>query len=704
LDEEMVYESRVGDTFTLGSSTWRIEEITPDRVLVSPAPGLPGRLPFWRGDSPGRPAELGRALGAWVREVAALPQAQARARVTGTGLDPWAADNLLAYLGEQRTATGCVPDDTTIVVERFRDELGDWRVVVHSPFGARVHAPWALVLGARLRDRYGVDAAVLHSDDGIVLRLPDTVSSGAATWDAVAGGWTEEPAALDLPDLLLEPDDVAALVRAELGGSAHFAARFREAAARALLLPRRRPDKRQALWQQRQRSAQLLAVAAAHPDFPILLEAARECLQDDFDVAALAELMRDVVARRVAVVEVTTPTPSPFAQSLLFGYTAQFLYDGDAPLAERRAAALTLDPTLLAELLGNATPLADLLDPAAVLAVEAEVTGTAADRRARHREDLADVVRRHGPLPVTALAARTRPDVADLVPAWLAELEGQRRVLRVRLADCVEHWAAVEDAGRLRDALGTALPVGVPEEFTEVLPDPWADLVRRHARTHGPFTVADLATRFAVGPAAAAEVLRRLVAQGVLTVGRLRPEVLGGTGEDYCDPEVLRTLRRRSLAALRGQVEPVAQQALGVFLPDWQGVVPRDVGHDGGRRPTTRRGVDGLARVVEQLAGFAVPASALESLVLPSRVVDYSPAMLDELTGAGEVLWAGHARLAARDGLVSLHLATTADLTLATPPERVGVLTSPLHDALLDVLRDGGAFFLDQLTARVAPT
>ncbi|NTW40995.1 MAG: DEAD/DEAH box helicase, partial [Cellulomonadaceae bacterium] len=322
LDEEMVYESRVGDTFTLGSSTWRIEDITPDRVLVSPAPGVPGRLPFWKGDSQGRPAELGRAVGAWVRETAGLAPPAAREHAAAAGLDTWAADNLVAYLEEQRVATGRLPDDQTIVVERFRDEIGDWRVVVHSPFGARVHAPWALVLAARLRERYGLDAAALHSDDGIVLRLPDMVSAGAGTWDQATGTWTETDDALPLAldDLLIEPDEVAGAVRAELGASTLFAARFREAAARALLLPRRRPDKRQPLWQQRQRSAQLLAVAARFPDFPILLEAARECLQDDFDVAALTELMRDVTARRVSVVEVTTPSPSPFAQSLLFGY------------------------------------------------------------------------------------------------------------------------------------------------------------------------------------------------------------------------------------------------------------------------------------------------------------------------------------------------------------------------------------------------
>ncbi len=705
LDEEMVYESRVGDTFTLGSSTWRIEDITPDRVLVTPAPGVPGRLPFWKGDAPGRPAELGRAMGAWVRELGRAGADDARAEVERAGLDRWAADNLLAYLGEQRAATGQLPDDQTIVVERFRDEIGDWRVVIHSPFGARVHAPWALVIAARMRVRYGVDAAAMHADDGIVLRLPDMLAG-----DDAAAFHEDAGPAIDAADLLLDPEDVADAVRAELGGSAMFGARFREAAARALLLPRRRPDRRTPLWQQRQRSAQLLSVAAQYPDFPILLEAVRECLQDDFDVAALVELMGDVAARRVRLVEVTTRTPSPFAQSLLFGYTAQFLYDGDAPLAERRAAALTLDPTLLAELLGQggASQLADLLDPVAVLRTEAELAGLAPDRQARHLEDLADVVRRHGPLTTSDAAARTREEVRGEAAGWLAELEASRRVIRVRLAgvgpvgssgppgtnggaDRTEQWAAVEDAGRLRDALGVALPVGVPEAFTELLPDPLGDLVRRYARTHGPFPASGVAARFGIGVAVATDVLRRLEAAGALASGRLRPESLGGTGHEFCDTEVLRMLRRRSLAALRAEVEPVEQQALGVFLPRWQGI---------GRL----HGVDGVARAVEQLAGVAVPASALETHVLPARVSDYSPAMLDELTAAGEVLWAGHGSLAARDGLVSLHPAATADLTLPLPVDIEGdpSIDTALHRAVLAALAGGGAFFLGGLAARVA--
>ncbi|HEV6954124.1 MAG TPA: DEAD/DEAH box helicase [Promicromonospora sp.] len=723
LDEEMVYESRVGDTFTLGSSTWRIEDITTDRVLVTPAPGLPGRLPFWKGDAPGRPAELGRAVGAFVRQadaaLAADPEA-GREHLRAAGLDPWAADNLAAYLTEQRQGTGRVPDDRTIVVERFRDELGDWRVVIHSPLGARVHAPWALVISARLRARFGLDVAAMHSDDGIVLRLPDAGSSWDDLYDLgpvddgfptdaprqgddEAGGSpvvlddggkpaAQVPGRVTLEDLLLDPDEVLGAVRDELGSSVMFAARFREAAARALLLPRRRPDKRQPLWQQRQRSAQLLEVASQYPDFPIVLEAARECLQDDFDVAALTGLMRDIGSGDVRVVEVTTTTPSPFAQSLLFGYTAQFLYDGDAPLAERRAAALSLDPELLAELLGEqgTADLSELLDPGAVERTEAELTGLAPDRQARDAEGLWDLLRRTGPHDLAALRARTREDSRHAVASWLQELETSRRVIRVRFAG-EEQWAVTEDAGRLRDALGVALPVGIPEAFTELVPDPLGDLLRRHARTHGPFGATSVAQRLGLGVAVVVQGLTRLEAAGLLARGSLRPASLGGTGDEWCDPGVLRLLRRRSLAVLRAEVEPVEQEALGAFLPRWQNV-----------STGLLRGADGLVQAIEQLAGAAVPASALETLVLPARVADYSPALLDELTVAGEVLWAGHARLPGSgggDGLVSLHLADGASVTLPelAPVEEDGPLDTDLHRAVLDLLTGSGGFFLPRI-------
>ncbi|WP_093183344.1 DEAD/DEAH box helicase [Sanguibacter gelidistatuariae] len=733
LDEEMVYESRVGDTFTLGSSTWRIEDITHDRVLVTPAPGVPGRLPFWKGDSPGRPAELGRAIGAWLREATTDVGAAvvAGAPSPWPGLDAWAGDNVRSYLTDQLTATGVLPDDRTIVVERFRDELGDWRVVIHSPFGAKVHAPWALVLAARIRDRFGIDAATMHSDDGIVLRLPDlgdqptgpgslgaADGAGSGGPSGTASGSASGSSTLDLTDLLISPEDVQTDIRRELGQSALFGARFREAAARALLLPRRRPDQRQPLWQQRQRSAQLLAVASAYPDFPIVLEAVRECLQEDFDIASLTALMAELEDGRIQVVEVSTPSPSPFAQSLLFGYTTQFIYDGDAPLAERRAAALTLDPDLLAELLGQdgQAQIADLLDPAAVTRTEAELGGLAEDRQARSAEDVWDLLRRMGPLTTSDVADRTREPVRPDVAGWLFALEADRRVFRLvgpgpggpdagqqsagtgqREGDPDgARWAVVEDAGRLRDALGVAVPAWVPEVFTTPVPDAVGDLVRRFARTHGPFTARQLASALGIGVAVVEPVLRLRVTERVLVAGRLRPDVLrgpGGTGEDFCDADVLRTLRRRSLAALRADVEPVRQETLGAFLPRWQSV-------------GALRGTEGLFRVVEQLAGAALPASAVESQILPARVADYSPAMLDELTTSGEVLWCGHRELpgtrGGKDALISLHLAESAPLTLpALDPDLVESTRPDLHVRLLDLLSRSGGFFLGQLATSV---
>jgi ATP-dependent helicase Lhr and Lhr-like helicase len=666
LDEEMVYESRVGDVFTLGSTSWRIEDITHDRVLVSPAPGQPGKLPFWHGDALGRPVELGRALGSFVRELGALEPEAARERVLASGLDAWAADNLLAYLAEQREATGHVPDDRTIVVERFRDELGDWRVAIHSPYGAQVHAPWALAVAARLRERYGVDVQAMHSDDGIVLRLPDTE-------------FTNEAAPPQSDVAVFAPDEIEPLVTQEVGGSALFASRFRECAARALLLPRRNPGRRTPLWQQRQRSAQLLSVAADYGSFPVVLETMRECLQDVFDVPGLVGLMRDVEARRVRFVEVETPQPSPFARSLLFGYVAQFLYEGDAPLAERRAQALALDSSLLAELLGQAE-LRELLDLDAVMALERDLQRLSDDRRARDLEGVADLLRLLGPLTTAEALER------GATPEWLAGLEEARRAIRVRVAG-EERWAAIEDAGRLRDALGTPLPVGVPEAFMEPVRDPLGDLVARYARTHAPFPLAAVAVRFGLGTAIVAQALERLAAAGRVVEGEFLP---GGSGTEWCDAEVLRTLRRRSLAALRKEVEPVPPEALAEFLPAWQ--------HVGGRL----RGVEGVLRVVEQLQGAPVPASALESLVLPSRVSDYSPAMLDELCAAGEVVWAGHGSLPGSDGWVSLHLADSAPLTL--PDADPEALATPLHEAVLAALAGGGAFFFRQLSDAAGST
>ncbi|WP_460628370.1 Lhr family helicase [Intrasporangium mesophilum] len=693
LDEEMVYESRVGDVFTLGTSSWRIEDITHDRVLVTPAPGQAGRLPFWKGDQQGRPAELGRAVGAFVREIVGLGPERARDRVRAAGLDEWAADNLIGYLGEQREATRHVPDDRTIVVERFRDEIGDWRVAVLSPFGGQVHAPWALCVAARMRERFGVDVQAMHGDDGIVFRLPDLEfdDDGPAGSGGAAGG--RGPASSGVGQQLLElvtlePEEVNELVTQEIGGSALFAARFRECAARALLLPRRRPDRRQPLWQQRQRAAQLLQVASQYPSFPIVLEAVRECVQDVFDVPGLVALMTEIRSRAVKVVDVESSQPSPFAKSLVFGYVAQYLYEGDSPLAERRAAALALDPSLLSELLGQGEALAlrDLLDPEAVARTEAELQRLTPERGARDAEDLADLLRVLGPLSSTDILARVAQgfDPAD-VEAALKELDAARRVIAVRIAGD-DRWAAIEDAARLRDALGTALPVGVPQAFLEPVPDPLGDLVARFARTHGPFTVHTVAAWWGVGPSVAHDALRRLVSVGRVVEGELLPtESGGGHGPEFCDAEVLRLLRRRSLAALRHEVEPVSQSDLARFLPQWQGV-------GGGLR-----GREGLLRAIEQLTGAIVPASALETLVLPTRVVDYRPALLDEVMSSGEVVWRGHGSLPGDDGWVSLHLSDTAPLTL-TPPDD----TEPgqAEHVVLDALAGGGAYFFRALADR----
>ncbi|WP_083841700.1 Lhr family helicase [Mobilicoccus pelagius] len=697
LDEEMVYESRVGDVFTLGTSSWRIEDITHDRVLVSPAPGQPGKLPFWKGDTLGRPLELGRAVGAFVREISAMPAEAAHERARSAGLDEWAANNLLAYLREQAEATSVVPSDRTIVLERFRDEIGDWQIAIHSPFGSQVHAPWALAISARMRERFGVDVQAMHGDDGIVLRLPDL------EFEADAAGVLAE-----IGDLVtLDPDEVTDLVTNQVGGSALFASRFRECAGRALLLPRRDPGRRQALWQQRQRAAQLLEVASRYPEFPIVLEAVRECLQDVFDVPGLVELMRAVGSRSVSLVSIDTEHPSPFARSLLFGYVAQFLYEGDSPLAERRAAALALDPTLLAELLGRGegASLRDLLDPAIVEATERELQYLDPERMCRHAEDVADMVRRIGPLTDAEITARTREDARAEVPAFLTTLTDARRLVEVRIAG-VPHRAAVEDAGRLRDALGVAVPPGVPDVFLEPLPDPLGDLVSRYARCHGPFSAADLASRLGLGTAVVRDALRRLVSAGRIVEGELRP---AGSGIDHCDAEILRRLRRRSLAALRAEVEPASPRDFARFTAAWQGVTD-----DVGDPHPTLRGPAGFLRAVEQLSGARVPASALESLVLPSRVVGYTPAMLDEALTRGDVLWQGHGTIAGDDGWVSLHLADTAPLTLAAPTDDAtpdGVAAGPeasLDARVLDLLGSGGGYFfpglLDALHADATAT
>ena len=667
LDEEMVYESRVGDVFALGATSWRIEDITHDRVIVSPAFGQPGKVPFWRGDGIGRPAELGRAIGEFTREIASGSTTDARTRAVLGGLDYRAVNNLMAFIGDQKKATGQVPSDRTLVVERFRDELGDWRVILHSPYGMQVHAPWALAIGARIRERFGLDGAAMASDDGVILRIPDTES---------------EPPGAEL--FLFDPAELRDIVTEEVGGSALFASRFRECAARALLLPRYNPGRRSPLWQQRQRASQLLDVARKYPSFPIVLETVREVLQDVYDLPALTQLAEQIESRRIRIVETETEQASPFARSLLFGYVAAFMYEGDSPLAERRAAALSLDPTLLAELLGRAE-LRELLDPAVIEQLELELQRLAPDRRARDTEGIVDLLRMLGPLTEAEIVQRLDP-ASGIAGATLdSALAGLTRSNRIWRAGS-ERWAIIEDAARLRDALGTPLPIGIPSAFIEPVDDPLGDLVSRFARTHAPFTVAAVADRLGLGAAVVLTALRALAGQRRVVEGEFRP---GATGSEWCDVEVLRRLRSRSLAALRHEVEPVDAATLGRFLPSWQHVAE------------PLRGVDGLAAVIDQLAGVALPASAWESLVLPARVKDYSPIMLDELTAAGEVIWSGGGALPGNDGWMSLHLADSAALTL---PEPTGAETTELQRSILASLTGGGAYFFRQLSNAVGST
>ncbi|WP_336603956.1 ATP-dependent helicase [Agromyces seonyuensis] len=680
LDEEMVYESRVGDVFALGTTSWRIQEITHDRVVVVPAAGAPGRVPFWKGDTLGRPAELGEAIGAYTRELVDLRQRDpdgAERMLAAGGLDRLATRNLVALVDAQREATGVVPDDRTLLVERFLDELGDWRIVLHSPYGLPVHAPWALAVGARIQERFGVDASAVAGDDGIVLRLPDT--------------------GVDPPGAELfrfdDADELAGVVASRVSDSALFASRFRECAARALLLPQPDPRRRAPLWQQRRRAAQLLDVAADYPDFPILLETARECLQDVYDLPALQQLARRIGERRVRIVETRTELPSPYAQALLFGYVGEFMYEGDQPLAERRAAALALDPRLLTELLGD-TGFRDLFDADLLVGVERELQHLGPERRRHGIEGVADLLRELGPLTTDELAARLDPEDADedadaplgpeVAAALAAALEAAGRVIRVELHGR-ERWAAVEDAARLRDGLGTVLPGGIPPAFLEPVADPLGDLVGRFARTHGPFLLERLIDAYGVEATRADETLQRLARTGRVVHGEFTP---GVSGLEWADADVLDRVRRRSLAALREQIEPVEPRQLARFLPEWQRVGPAAGGLSG---------VDGVLEAIEHLEGVRVPASALESLILPARVRDYRPALLDELTAAGEVVWAGAGELAG-DGWISLHLADSAGLTLPLPePVELG----SLEQEVLAVLGSGGGYFFRPLAEAV---
>ncbi|MDP3720452.1 MAG: DEAD/DEAH box helicase [Acidobacteriota bacterium] len=659
LDEEMVFEARAGETFLLGASTWRIDQITHDRVLVSPAPGQPGKMPFWKGEGPGRPVELGMAIGKLVRELRKRPRAVALQSLQADhGLDAMASANLMQYLDDQEASAGTVPDDRTILVEQSRDDLGDWRVAVLSPLGSRVHAPWAMAVTARIRDEAGVDVEVMWSDDGFVVRYPD--------------GERLPHVALLLPD----PDEVEEQVVRQLGATAMFSARFREAAGRALLLPRRRPGARTPLWQLRKRASDLLAVAARYGSFPIILETYRECLRDIFDLPALTDILTRVRSRSIRVVHVESTKPSPFSTSLLFGYVANYIYDGDAPLAERRAQALSVDQSQLRDLIGD-TGLRDLLDAGALESLEADLQHLPERFHARSTDAVHDLLLRLGDLSRDEIAARSEPTVAAVA---IAELTSTRRAVEVRIAG-EPRLIAVEDAARFRDAVGTPLPPGLPDALLESVADPVSDLVRRFARTHGPFISADLGTRLGLGVAVVDATLVRLRALGRVIDGEFRP---GGRGREWCDAEVLRSVRQRSLAKLRQEVEPVEAGALGRFLVRWHGLA----------RP--RAGLDGLLDAIEQLQGVPLVASLVDREVLAARVHDYAPAMLDTLMGAGEVTWVGVESLGERDGRIALYLTDhVAKLRppAALDPARESGLADRDARIVAFLARQGASFF-----------
>lgn len=662
LDEEMVFETSLGDVFLLGASSWRVTEITHDRVLVVPAPGQPGRMPFWRGDGPGRPLEFGQAIGELTRELCAMTAEVAQKHLIHEhSLDEVAARNLVKYLADQREATVEVPTDRTIVIESFVDEVGDWRTTIHTPFGARVHAPWATAVAGRLREQFAGDVDYLWSDDGIVFRFPESDSPP------------------DAADLVPGADEIDDLVTRELGSTALFAARFRENAGRSLLLPRRMPGKRTPLWLQRRKSADLLAVAARYDSFPVILETYRECLRDVFDLAGLRRVLADVNSRAISVHIVESTSPSPFAASLLFSYVGNFIYNGDAPLAERRAQTLALDHVQLRELLGDAE-LRELLDADVVDLTSLELQRLDGKMRARDADEIHELLFALGDLALAEILQRTTLDESQL-KVILTDLANAGRITSVTLGG-ENRLIAAEDAARYRDALGCEMPDDLADDFLEPVDDPFGDLVSRYARTHGPFQAQKLATRFATGIAQVEQVLARLADASRVIEGEFAP---GGSGREWCDNGVLRIIKRRSLAKLRSEVEPVDATVLARFLPLWHGL----------DRP--RRGLDALLDVVEQLQGIAIPASSLEEHILPARLPEYQPRDLDELMAAGEIVWRGVDSLGTSDGRIALYLADTVDLLV---PEGIEV-ENDLALRVLAIIAQRGAIFFEEIVTEL---
>lgn len=667
LDEEMVHESQAGQVITLGASTWRILEITRDRVIVEPAPGEPGRLPFWHGEGPGRPLELGRAIGRFVREISAHSDEDAQDVLQAEyGLDERAAVNLRRYLAEQREATGTLPTDRAITIERFRDEIGDWRVCILSPFGARVHAPWALAIRASVSASVGYDVQAVWSDDGIVV----TVADG------------DEPPGAEL--LVPDAADVEETILVELARSPLFASAFRENAARALLLPRRRPGARVPLFAQRLRAQKLLSLAMEYPSFPMVLETYRTILKDVFDVPALQDVLTQIERREVQIHEADTSAASPFARGLVFAYVAAYLYQGDSPGSERRAQMLSLDMDLLREILGEAQ-LRELLDGDAIEAVEDRLQRRVETRRVHTSDGVHDLLRALGDLSIDELRERCAIDPEPM----LAELRRARAVAEVRIAGR-DAWIALEDAGLYRDALGVQPPVGIPEAFLAAVERPVQALLYRWSRTHGPFTSAEVADRFGWVPAQADEFLCALEDAGRIRSGQFRPT---GEGEEWCDPEVLREIKRRALAKLRGEVAPVPRETLARFLPAW---------HDVSRASRASRATGRLEDALTRLQGLPLSIRDLETAILPARVADFHPRQLDELGASGWLVWVGHSPIRSDDGRVRLFRRDAVGRLLELgEPDPDAVERTGVHEALLEHLETRGACFYFELAEAV---
>lgn len=667
LDEEMVYEARPGQAFMLGASTWRIEEIGRDRVIVTPAPGAPGAVPFWKGDTVGRSMELGEAIGAFSRWAVDVPPERL---LREYDLQPRAAKDLIELLREQRDATGAIPSDLTIVIERFRDEIGDWRLCVLSPFGGRVHSGWGLALTAAIRERLGIEADAIASDDGIVVHLPDM----------------DEPPRAELA--LIDPEAVEDLIVGELSGSAMFGARFRESAARALLIPRARPGKRTPLWQQRLKAQALLQVARRYSQFPIVLEAYRECLSDVLDLHGLREVLTKLQRREIAVVEVETPAASPFAASLLFDFLATYMYEGDTPSAERRAAALSLDRDLLRELLGQ-EELRELIDADALEEVEADLQCRSQRTRARSADELLDVLRKVGDLTEAELRERAVHGLD--VRAALSSLRSRRRAVPLRIG-AERRWIDASEAGLYRDALGVVLPQGLPGEFLDEVPGALAALLRRYAACNGPFTAQAPAARYGLGRAAVESACAELEAHGELVRGELRPGGMSGQRE-WCEVEVLRRLRRASLAALRKEIEPVPSRTFAAFQASWHGI---------DAQPAAGAGIERLRERLVALQGLPLTPSTWERDVLPRRLGAYSPTWLDALCGSGELVWVGAGSLRRSDGRVALYFREDV-AAIGPPPGLPDPPDGPVQRAILARLGEGACFFGDLLAAAGEP-